>query len=106
MCRTTGSIAAKFLLMHRVLLDIVHVDGAHEYQDAMDDLRMWWPLVRPGGVLLADDYAPWAPGVMRACDDFARGEGLRSIRDKNKFVLRKPANNNSVTSARWWKGQG
>ena len=46
--------------------DLMHIDAAHEYDDATEDIRMWWALLRPGGVLLGDDFQPVWQGVVRA----------------------------------------
>ena len=56
--------------------DFVYVDGDHGYDGVMTDLRLWWPRIRPGGLMLGDDYhgrmekhGYW--GVGRAVDEFA-----------------------------------
>ena len=52
--------------------DIIHLDGAHDFESVSADLRVWWPLLRPGGLLIADDYyehTHW-PGVKQAFDSF------------------------------------
>lgn len=36
--------------------DAVFVDGDHRFEAVLDDLRVWWPKVRPGGSVLGDDY--------------------------------------------------
>lgn len=52
---------------------VMHIDAGHDYASVMADLSAWWPLIEPGGVLIADDYFPegggW-PGVLAAVDDF------------------------------------
>lgn len=54
---------------------VIHIDGGHDYEAVMNDLRHWWPLLADGGVLIGDDYhvdglpLPW-PEVRRAFDDF------------------------------------
>lgn len=55
------------------MIDLIHIDGSHDYMAVLTDLRMWWPLVRGGGVVVCDDYGVW-PGVTRAVDEFARRE--------------------------------
>ncbi len=35
--------------------DIVYVDGCHDYEVVLDDLRSYAPLVAPGGYLVVDD---------------------------------------------------
>src|SRR5437763_11211329 len=55
-----------------IKLDFVHIDGAHDYESVIADLRRWWSLLRNGGILVADDYfidgKTW-PGVKRAVDE-------------------------------------
>lgn len=36
--------------------DFVYLDGDHSYEGIKEDLRVWWPLVRSGGVLCGHDW--------------------------------------------------
>ncbi len=36
--------------------ELIYVDAAHDFQSAWDDIRAYWPLLQPGGVMLGDDY--------------------------------------------------
>lgn len=46
--------------------DVVFIDAAHDYENVLQDIRAWWPLVREGGFLTGHDYSHKFPGVMRA----------------------------------------
>lgn len=46
--------------------DIVFIDAGHDYDNALADIKAWWPLVRDGGYLCGHDYQHKFPGVMRA----------------------------------------
>lgn len=37
-------------------LDVVFVDGAHDYESVRDDIAAWWPKLRPGGFMAGDDF--------------------------------------------------
>ena len=51
----------------------VHVDGSHEYADALADLRAAIGHVVPGGIIAVDDYEhPLWTGVTHAVHDFRR----------------------------------
>jgi len=49
--------------------DCIYVDGSHTEADTLIDLVLAYGLLKPGGVLLVDDYnQPAFPGVRRAVD--------------------------------------
>jgi len=59
-------------------LDFVYLDGEHTYRMVSKELPAWWPKLRRGGYLLADDYGHKKyPGVVRAVDEFARKKDLK-----------------------------
>lgn len=49
--------------------DLIFIDAAHDYANAMDDIRLWRQRLRPGGILAGHDYQHRFPGVMRAVAD-------------------------------------
>jgi glycosyltransferase involved in cell wall biosynthesis len=63
------------VLLERIALrpSVIHLDAAHDFESVTHDLRRWWPLLLPGGVLIADDYDPegkvW-PEVQAAVNAF------------------------------------
>lgn len=58
-------------------IDLMHIDGAHDYRSVKGDLAAWWPLIRPGGGIVMDDYvadgSAW-DGLKRAVDEFVAAE--------------------------------
>lgn len=83
--------AADVLAYHGVRADVVYLDAAHEYAPVAGDVRAYWDLLRPGGVMLGDDYdrTGW-PGIVRAVDEFAASRGLDVRVDGVVWALRKP----------------
>merc|ERR1712216_671649 len=72
-------------------LRFVYVDARHDYCAVLEDLRLYWPKVKPGGVMAGDDYfvanansvGGWCEdgtfhpgGVKQAVEDFAVAQGL------------------------------
>lgn len=55
-----------------VQADLIYLDASHDELSVWQDLGVYWPLLRPGGILLGDDYSSH-PGVKRAVDRFAKG---------------------------------
>jgi hypothetical protein len=64
--------AAEILKSLRITADIIHIDAAHDYDSVTADLRAWWSVLAPGGLLIGDDYVPaggWG-SVRDAFNDF------------------------------------
>jgi hypothetical protein len=57
-------------------IDVVYVDGSHEYADVAKDLAAFWPKIVAGGFLCGHDYARDWPGVMQAVDEFCVSNGV------------------------------
>lgn len=76
--------------------DWVYIDGNHEYEYVLADLRAYTPLVRPGGYVVGDDYGSagwWKGGVTKAVDEWvARGECELLAVLADQFLLRRPEN--------------
>lgn len=49
--------------------DLVFIDALHDYEHVMQDISLWWPRVRSGGVLAGHDFNHKWPGVERAVAD-------------------------------------
>ncbi len=52
-------------------LDFVYIDANHGYSHVAEDIRLWWPKVKPTGVLCGHDYFSYG-SVKKAVDDWAR----------------------------------
>jgi hypothetical protein len=46
-------------------LDFVFIDACHDYECVNEDIKVWYPKVKIGGILAGHDY-PAFPGVVRA----------------------------------------
>lgn len=58
--------------------DFVFVDANHKYEGVKEDIGLWWPKVKPGGLLLGHDYNGRLDkkgkfGVKQAVDEFVAG---------------------------------
>ena len=65
--------------------DWIYLDATHTYSAARDDLRVWWPKLRVGGLMSGHDYQfqhqaigdGYTFGVRDAVDEFAAGRRIR-----------------------------
>ena len=39
-----------------LMFGAAHIDAGHNYAAVIKDLKGWWGRIKPGGVLIADDY--------------------------------------------------
>lgn len=87
--------------IHDSQLDFVYLDARHDYDAVREDLALWYPKVRPGGIVSGHDYLDGLLpqlglfGVRTAVDEFfgALGLPVMATRDDAPFVswlVRKP----------------
>jgi hypothetical protein len=51
--------------------DVVFIDGDHRFESCLADLRWFWPMTKPAGLMMMDDYANVDhPGVTKAINRF------------------------------------
>lgn len=84
----TATIASLWFRRFDVKADLIYIDGSHEEDDVYADLVSYWGLVRPGGVLVGDDWG-W-DGVRLAATRFAKEQGLAVTQLQDKWYLDKP----------------
>ncbi|MDA0682947.1 MAG: class I SAM-dependent methyltransferase [Bacteroidetes bacterium] len=71
-------------------LDFVYIDAQHHYEAVKEDISLWWPKVKKGGLLAGHDYLDGVPGtgkygVKTAVDEFVRREGLDLLVTEEKL---------------------
>lgn len=64
--------------------EFVYIDGDHSFAAALNDMRAWWPKVKPGGLLCGHDYRAKDKEVRAAVEKFT---------EDNKF---------EVEEAKYW----
>ena len=51
--------------------DFIYIDGNHQYDYVKQDLQLYVPKIKPGGIIAGHDYGgPTTPGVTQAVDEF------------------------------------
>lgn len=83
----TGN-AAQFLRVKGIHPDLIYIDGAHDYNSVLNDLNLFWDILKDTGILIGDDYINW-PEVTRAANDFAKQVGRPIVGRPAKFVISK-----------------
>lgn len=85
--------AANLFNLSKLSADVVHIDAGHDMKSVTSDIEAWWPLMRPGGILIGDDYHAdgrlW-PEVKAAFDAFTFRRKLSFDHSPPKIRLVKP----------------
>lgn len=77
--------AAKFIADNS--LDFVYIDGNHDYEFVVEDILLYYPKVKEGGLLSGHDYH-WE-SVKRAVDEFVKTNSLDLCIGETKEIRRK-----------------
>jgi len=68
-------------------LDFVYIDGNHEYVFVMEDIELYYPKVRKGGVIGGHDFDGSNRGVARASIEFADKHHLELLGGKIDWFI-------------------
>lgn len=69
--KLTRADTQKQMTLNLSVVDLFHVDGDHSFIGATHDMRISWPTIKSGGVMLVDDY-DYIVEVKMAVDQFIR----------------------------------
>ena len=67
-------------------IDFIMIDAGHSYEALMDDIKVWYNKVKPGGYISGDDYGVFH-GVTQAADEYFYGQFQKGFRS---FIRKKP----------------
>mmetsp|Transcript_4406 Transcript_4406/g.10126 ORF Transcript_4406/g.10126 Transcript_4406/m.10126 type:complete len:344 (+) Transcript_4406:123-1154(+) len=87
-------VGAKILWAQKFSPDVVYIDTAHEQGETLGELFAYWEILRPGGVLIGDDY-DYFPAVKHDVDEFVAYKNLHLSFTKSgkTFAIKKPRSN-------------
>lgn len=85
----TSVAAVEVLRELKCIPDLLYLDGDHTERGFRTDLDLYWDLLRPGGVLLGDDF-DWQEIHLNVIE-FTFLKKVEFTAFANKFVIRKPA---------------
>jgi len=85
--RLPGIKASK--LFDHGYFDFVYIDSTHHYQETLDEIKVWLPMVHQGGIIGGHDYRATRPehqGVKKAVDEIFKKEDIKEGRDMVWYV--------------------
>ena len=51
-------------------IDFIFIDADHEYDGVIQDIKIWYPKVKKGGVIAGHDYTEYFSGVIKAVKEY------------------------------------
>jgi hypothetical protein len=88
---TTKQAAMSVLVGDLLPADLVFIDARHDYDSVLEDIRLWWPKVRTGGMLCGHDFNHKWPGVERAVADSFNLMHIGVTHDSVWFIIKHSA---------------
>lgn len=86
----TSHVAAGWFAHENIQADYIYIDGCHDEDFVYLDLVDYWPLLKPGGVMVGDDYSANWSGVVCGVGRFARENKLTIYQaEGEKWILQK-----------------
>jgi predicted O-methyltransferase YrrM len=70
--------------------DLVFIDARHDHDSVLEDIRLWWPLVKEGGILAGHDFNHKWPGIERAIAESFNLMQVGVGPDSVWFVIKQP----------------
>lgn len=67
-------------------IDFIYIDGVHQYDAVKQDLQLYVPKIKKGGIISGHDWHPNWPGVVKAVKEFFGKEPLSIYGDGGSWV--------------------
>jgi hypothetical protein len=89
--RVSSVVAARMIKVLGYEIDFVYLDSAHEAGETFLEMNLYYDLLKPGGVLLGDDFGCF-PAVKYDVQKFLEFKGLNAelLEDKETWIIKKP----------------
>eukprot|EP00316_Scyphosphaera_apsteinii_P016899 CAMPEP_0119338074 /NCGR_PEP_ID=MMETSP1333-20130426/95311_1 /TAXON_ID=418940 /ORGANISM="Scyphosphaera apsteinii, Strain RCC1455" /LENGTH=201 /DNA_ID=CAMNT_0007349269 /DNA_START=134 /DNA_END=736 /DNA_ORIENTATION=+ len=88
--------AARLLAVTAWTIDLVYIDAAHELGETLVELHLYYTLLRPGGLVLGDDYNLFS-AVKHDVDLFCKCQQLNlTLVTPSTWLIQKPEANGAL----------
>jgi len=84
-------LSSKIGLKWKTPIDMLFVDGSHIYEDVKMDFQLFFPWVKPGGLIVFHDVSPDFPGVFAVWNNIAKKKLLNIGNFHSLFYGYKPS---------------
>jgi len=77
--RDTSEDASKYFENNSI--DCIYIDGNHKYKYILQDIQLWYPKVKKGGIIGGHDFFGSGLGVILAVTDYVNENNIREKLD-------------------------
>lgn len=73
-------------------IDVLFIDGLHEYSGIKNDFETYSPLVKQGGLIILDDYEPKYPDILKYVGDSIQKNPaykIVGVFENNELIIQK-----------------
>jgi SAM-dependent methyltransferase len=85
----TSENGFRYLSYMKLEPELIYIDASHEEDDVYKDVKNYYSILKPGGVIFGDDYGNWV-GVRNALGRFKSEMNINmDIIDGNFWVIKK-----------------
>ncbi len=83
----TASAASRWLKEKGVLAPLIYIDAGHDEEDVSSDLRNYYEILEPGGMIFGDDLGDPSGNVQKAVTQFFSGKNLTYETREDQFWI-------------------
>lgn len=87
---TTSDIAHRHFKKNGIVSELIYIDASHEEGDVYRDIKNYYELLTPGGIIFGDDYTKAWPGVQLDVKKFSEEIGIGFTIEDVFWTIRKP----------------
>ena len=66
-------------------MDLVYIDSIHQYENVLEDIKIWLPKIKPNGMIGGHDYE-YLPNVTKAVDKVFGKQNIETFKDTSWLV--------------------
>lgn len=85
----TSYIGFLVLKFYNIKPNLIYIDGSHEYNDVINDIKNYYELLDYNGAIFGDDFVDFWPGVKQAVVDFCKNKNITFKIKDNKWIIKK-----------------
>jgi predicted O-methyltransferase YrrM len=69
---------------------MIFIDGSHDYKSVVDDMKLYYPKLKSGGIFAGHDYTQRDIGVIKAVNEFSEKYSIPfEVKNTSWYMIKK-----------------